>query len=114
MIIVSGIPVEVCKKNVKNMLLYVKPPDGKVLVTAPLSMDFYEIESFVHSKAGWIKQNVEKYKTRQLQSERKYVSGEKLYVWGKEYNLQIKYGGRSSILLSGEKAIFFVKLHEGQ
>ncbi|MCL2720242.1 MAG: M48 family metallopeptidase [Treponema sp.] len=109
MLIISGIPVEVCKKNVKNMRLYVKPPDGKVLVTAPLSMMNYEIESFVHSKADWIKQHVDKYKKLKLPSDRKYVSGESIYVWGQQYLLQIKNGKRNSIVLSDDNAVFTVK-----
>ncbi|MCL2800801.1 MAG: M48 family metallopeptidase [Treponema sp.] len=109
MLIVSGITVEVCRKNVKNMLLYVKPPDGKVLVTAPLSFPYDQIERFVRSKADWITANVEKYKIQQLESKQKYISGESFFVWGEKYNLQIKYGSKNSIVLSGEKAVFTIK-----
>ena len=109
MLIVSGIPVEVCRKNVKNMLLYVKPPDGRVLVTAPLDITFDKIELFVHSKTGWIKKNILKFKNIQVQSRRKYVSGETLYVWGEQYYLQIKSGKRNSIVLTGEKAVYTVR-----
>ncbi|MCL2440926.1 MAG: M48 family metallopeptidase [Treponema sp.] len=109
MIIVSGIHVEVCRKNVKNMRLYVKPPDGKAVVTAPLSMAYDEIESFVQAKAGWIKTHVDNYKNIQIKPKQKFVSGETLIVWGEEYILQVKNGGKNSILLSGEKAVFTVK-----
>ncbi|MCL2809291.1 MAG: M48 family metallopeptidase [Treponema sp.] len=108
MLIVSGLPVEVNKRNVKTMRLCIKP-DGKISVTAPLSMANYEIESFVHSKTDWIKQNLEKFKKFQNKSKREYVSGESFFVWGEEYNLQIKSGGKNSIVLSGDKAVFTVK-----
>lgn len=38
-IIVSGIPINIQKKNIKNMHLQVKPPDGHVVISAPSSMD---------------------------------------------------------------------------
>jgi predicted metal-dependent hydrolase len=106
---ISGIPVEVCKKDIKNMHLYVKPPNGKITVSAPLNMSDKTIERFVRTKAGWIKQQVEKLVTQPCQSEREYISGETLYVWGGQYFLLVKYGtGKNSLLLSGDRAILTV------
>ena len=45
-IVLSGIPIDVQKKNIKNMHLYVKPPDGHVIISAPLKMDDKAIEIF--------------------------------------------------------------------
>jgi predicted metal-dependent hydrolase len=107
---ISGIPVEVCKKNIKNMHLYVKPPNGKVTVSAPLSMNDETIERFVRTKAGWVKRQVEKFKMQPRQSEREYISGETLYVWGRQYFLQVEHGtSKNSLLLSGNKAILTVR-----
>ena len=33
---VDGIPVTIQRKRIRNMHLYVKPPKGDVLVTAPI------------------------------------------------------------------------------
>lgn len=38
-IVISGIPIDIQKKNIKNMHLQIKPPDGHVVISAPLSMD---------------------------------------------------------------------------
>ena len=38
-IVISGIPIDVQKKNIKNMHLQVKPPDGHVVISVPLSVD---------------------------------------------------------------------------
>lgn len=38
-IVVSGIPVDIRKKDIKNMHLQVKPPEGHVVVSAPLAME---------------------------------------------------------------------------
>jgi len=106
---ISGIPIEVCKKGIKNMHLYVKPPNGNVTVSAPLSMSDEAIERFVRTKASWIKKQVNKFDNQLRQSEREYVSGETLYVWGKQYYLQTKYGNKNSLVLYGDKAVLTVR-----
>lgn len=108
MLTISGIPIEVCKKNIKNMHLYVKPPNGDVSVSAPISMSDEAIERFVRTKASWIKRQIAKYDEQARQSEREYVSGETMYVWGKQYYLQTEYGNKNSLVLSGDKAILTV------
>ena len=106
---ISGILVEVCKKNIKNMHLYVKPPNGAVSVSAPAAMSDEAIERFVRTKVGWIKRQVGKFAGQPRQSEREYVSGETLYVWGKQFFLHTEYGKRYSLKLSGEKAVLTVR-----
>ena len=106
---ISGISIEVCKKDIKNMRLYVKPPNGKVVISAPLSMSRETIEQFVRSKVNWIKRHIAKFEEQQCRSKREYVSGETLYVWGKRYFLQTNFGGRNSLVLSGDKAVLTVR-----
>ena len=48
-IVISGIPIDVQKKNIKNMHLQVKPPDGHVVISAPLSVDDKAIEAYQNS-----------------------------------------------------------------
>ena len=103
---ISGISVEIKKKNVKNMRLYVKPPDGKVTVSAPLSMKNDVIEKFVITKKDWIKKQISRFGNQTSRPAEEYVSGETLYVWGKQFLLQVECGGRYSIVLSGDKAVF--------
>ena len=106
---ISGIPIEVCKKNIKNMHLYVKPPNGNVTVSVPLSMSDEAIERFVRTRVSWIKKQVGKFDNQPRQSEREYVSGETLYVLGKQYYLQIEHGNKNSLFLSGDKAVLTVR-----
>ncbi|MDR0909925.1 MAG: M48 family metallopeptidase [Spirochaetaceae bacterium] len=106
---IAGISIDVCKKNIKNMHLYVKPPDGKVSVSAPLTMSNTAIERFVRTKTAWIKKQVAKFNEQPRETERAFVSGETLYVWGKQYFLQTEYGNKNTLVLSGDKAIFTVR-----
>ena len=59
-ITVSGLDIQVNKKNIKNMHLSVKPPLGNVVVSAPLLMTQKSIEDFVRLNIGWIKKQQEK------------------------------------------------------
>ena len=49
-IVISGIPIDVQKKNIKNMHLQVKPPDGHVVISAPLSVDDKAIEAYARTQ----------------------------------------------------------------
>jgi hypothetical protein len=109
MLVISDIPIEVNKKSIKNMHLYVKPPHGKVSVSAPLNMSDDAIERFVRTKFSWIRKQIEKYDDQPRQTEREYVSGETFYVWGKQYYLQTEYGSKNSIVLLRDKAILTIR-----
>jgi predicted metal-dependent hydrolase len=60
-IMISDIPVVVYKKRIKYMHLYVKPPNGKVTVSAPLDISDDVIERFVRTKSSWVKNQVKKF-----------------------------------------------------
>ena len=108
-ITVSDIPITVYKKNIKNMHLSVRPPDGAVTISAPFSIKDATIVLFVRTKLPWIKRQIAQFKTQERQSEREYVSGETLYVWGKRYYLEVCLGSKSSLELSGSKALLTVR-----
>jgi predicted metal-dependent hydrolase len=91
------------------MHLYVKPPNGYVTVSAPLSMSDMSIERFVRTKASWIKTQVAKFENQPRQSEREFVSGETLFVWGKQYYLQTLFSNKNSLAFSGDNAVLTVR-----
>lgn len=109
-VLISDIQIEIIKKDIKNMHLSVLPPDGKVRVSAPNNLSDESIIMFVKTKLGWIKKQQEKFELQPRQSEREYVSGETLYVWGHQYFLQVEYNQKkNSLVLEGNKAILSVR-----
>lgn len=109
-VLISDIQIEIIKKDIKNMHLSVLPPDGKVRVSAPNNLSDESIIMFVKTKLGWIKKQQEKFELQPRQSEREYVSGETLYVWGHQYFLQVEYNQKkNSLVLVGDKAILSVR-----
>ena len=109
MTIIAGIEVQVDRKNIKNMHLYVKPPNGAVSVSSPQYMSDDAIERFVRTKTSWLKAQQTKFAGQLRQTKRQYVSGETLYLWGKQYFLQTDYGNKNSLVLSGNKAKLTVR-----
>lgn len=108
--LVADIPVTVVRKNIKNMHLAVLPPDGKVRVSVPAALTDEAVMMFVRTKLGWIRKQREKFQQQPRQSERQYVSGETLYVWGRQYFLQVEYSSKgNTLVLSGDKAILTVR-----
>ena len=107
---ISGIKIEVQKKNIKNLHLVVAPPDGKVRVSAPMYLSDESITMFVRTKLGWIKKQQEKFEKQPRQAEREYVSGETLYLFGQQYFLRVEYSYKgNSLVLEGNKAILTVR-----
>ncbi len=88
---IAGIRCTVERKNIKRLNLYVKPPDGEVLVTAPFLYTERQIISFITAKADWIRKHQERIRSKAPQSRRalEYVTGETLFFWGKPYRLTV-------------------------
>ena len=110
MIEVSGIDVQVVRKDIKNLHLAVYPPDGHVRVAVPMHIADENVRLAVISKLGWIKAQQQDFKNQPRQSVRKYISGECHYFFGKGYRLQVveRSGTRAEIqrLKSGKLKMF--------
>ena len=107
---IAGIPFKIIRKDIKNMHLYVKPPDGHVEVSAPWHLSEESVLMFVRTRLGWIRKQQEKFLSQPRQTERQYVSGETMYIWGKQYFLQIEYSNKgNSVALSGDSMILTVR-----
>lgn len=96
---VDKIPVEVQRRRKKNLSLYVKAPEGTVLVTAPYGVSDREIEAFVTAKASWIRKHVARMQRSRQRAERELVTGEIISVWGTDYDLEVRSGSRYGISL---------------
>ena len=107
-ITVSGIDVQVNKKNIKNMHLSVKPPLGKVVVSAPLLLSTKSIENFVRLNLGWIKKQQEKFINQPRMSARQYVSGETYYIFGKQFFLEFIPSKKRTFKIDGTKILLYM------
>jgi len=86
---VSGITVEVVRKDIKNLHLGVYPPAGRVRVAAPLRLSDDAVRLAVVSRLGWIRRRQRSFEQQNRQSQREMVTGESHYFRGRRYRLNV-------------------------
>lgn len=86
---VSGLRVEVVRKDIKNLHLGVYPPDGRVRVAAPLAVTAEAVRLAVVDKLVWIRRQQARFAAQPRQSPREMVNGESHYFLGRRYLLRV-------------------------
>jgi predicted metal-dependent hydrolase len=103
---VSGIKVEVVRKDIKNLHLGVYPPHGRVRVAVPLVVSDEAVRLAVIDKLAWIKRQRSKFAEQPRQSQREMVNGESHYFRGRRYRLTVlAQGGPARISLRGPRSM---------
>lgn len=86
----NGIEVNIIRKNIKNIHLYVKAPDGRIEVTAPLKAKETVIISFIESKTDWILKQQEKIRNCSENSAHSFETDEEIFAFGQKYKLIVQ------------------------
>lgn len=103
---VRGIPVEVVRKDIKNLHVGVYPPNGRVRVATPLGLDDEAVRLAVISRLGWIRRQKSEFEQQDRQSQRDFVTGESHYYQGRRYRLDvIEYDGPPLVSLSNNSTM---------
>ena len=61
---IGTLNIEIERRKIKNINIYVKPPNGDVLVTVPMRVSNEEVFRFLKKKEEWILKNHEKVKNK--------------------------------------------------
>jgi len=102
---ISGLPVTLKRKRVKNINLRIQHT-GAVHVSAPLKMPLQIIYGFLEGKRLWI----EKHHSKLKQSEQRILaSGESIYFKGIAYKLQIHVHIKQRVELTERQIHIFAK-----
>ena len=109
-ITIADIPVEIVRKDIKNLHLGVYPPNGNVRVAVPKHITDDNVRLAVVSRLSWIKKQQEEFKKQPRQTEREYISGESHYFQGRRYVLEVleKHGKHSLSLKNNAKMLLQV------
>ena len=103
---VSGIPVEVVRKDIKNLHLAVYPPHGRVRIAVPTRVNNEAVRLAVISRLGWIRKRQEALQRQVRQSRREMVTGESHFVQGRRYRLDvIEHDGPPSVVIRNSKTL---------
>ncbi len=89
---VNGLPVDIVRKDIKNLHLGVYPPNGRVRVAAPLRLDDEAVRLAVIARLAWIKRQQAKFEAQERETRREYLNGESHYFLGARYRLNIIEG----------------------
>jgi predicted metal-dependent hydrolase len=91
LLIVDDLEIVVERKAIKNINLAVYPPDGRVRVSAPLQLSDESLRSAIISRLSWIKKKKALLIGKPKRLEKKLVSGEVHYLFGKKLVLQVVF-----------------------
>ena len=88
-IALGDITIDLTRKDIKNVHLSVRPPNGSVRISAPRRMSLDTIRVFAISKLSWIRRHQEILRAQERETPREYLDRESHYVWGQRYLLRI-------------------------
>lgn len=77
---IGGFEVELNRKRIKNLNIRIKPPDGRIVVNAPLNMADSQIESYILKKSKWISEKSAEIRNS-VQSRAYFASDEEKEEW---------------------------------
>ncbi|SOE81033.1 Predicted metal-dependent hydrolase [Caballeronia arationis] len=103
---VSGLSVELVRKDIKNLHLGVYPPNGRVRVAVPFSVSEDAVRLAVIGKLGWIRRQQQKFETQPRQSKREMVSGESHFFQGRRYRIRVvNCDGPATVMLRNKRTM---------
>ena len=107
----AGQMVTVQRKPIKNIYLKVLPPEGRILLSVPKGYSRQAIEDVLASRREWLLSRQESIRENARKpAKHEYVTGEKIQVWGKAYELVVREvaGKRARVACKGDKVLLFV------
>lgn len=100
---VADIPVEVVHKPIKHLYIRVDPADGRVRVSAPVSMNEQSVRRAVAARLAWIRRRQQRWAGSQEEPVHEMVSGETHRVQGSPYRLNVvETPGRAAVRIVGD------------
>lgn len=96
---IAGLSVELVRKPIKNLHIGVYPPGGRVRVAAPPAISEDAVRVAVVARLGWIKQKQREFQGQARQPERRYVSGETHFVFGKPLRLLVQPSAKNRCVI---------------
>lgn len=108
---ISSIEVDVSFKDIKNVHLSVHPPDARVTISAPQHIDLDTIKVYAATKLPWIKKERNKILKQDRQPDKKFVTRESHYLFGKRYLMKVQLGNQPKVILHHSKIELQVPEH---
>lgn len=89
-LVIGGMPVEVRRRDIRNLHVGVYPPAGRIRVSAPLRLSGDAVRLAIVTRLAWIRRQQKSFRAQARQTQREMVSGESHYFLGRRYRLRIQ------------------------
>lgn len=96
------------KKNIKNIHLYITPPNGEIKLSVPINTKNETIDLFVCSKKYEIDKTLNTMKNTNWLDNREYINGESLYYLGKNCRIKLHEHKDRYVSIDGKVANIYV------
>lgn len=96
--LLSGIPIEVVRKDIRNLRLSVHPPAGRIRIAAPRHLSDATIRAFALRKLDWIRKQQTRLARQERETPREFRDGEGHHVWGRRLPLRVVEAAAASRL----------------
>ena len=106
---VEDIPIEIKRKRIKNMYIYVKAPYGNVVASVPMSASTTEINKFLIPRINWIRKHREKFTNRQIVESKQYEEDDAVFVAGFPYKLKFIHTPTQYAYIEGEHLVLALR-----
>lgn len=109
---IRNIPIQIVKKEIKNLHLWVYPPLWRVRVAVPQKITDDTVRLFVINRLPRIRKQRKKFKNQRRQSPRRFLNRETHYYLWKKYLMKVAESDRADISIHWEHIIFQAKKWE--
>ena len=96
---IAGLSVELVRRPIKNLHIGVYPPAGRVRVAAPPAISEDAVRVAIVTRLGWIKKKQREFEGQARQPERRYISGETHFVFGKPLRLLVQPNSKNRCMI---------------
>ena len=87
-ITVEGIEVDVVYKDVANLYIRIRPPDGRVRVSAPRRFGEDRVRQAVADRRDWIRRHQARIRSAHPDVAARLTSGDVIHLWGVPHRLE--------------------------
>ena len=109
-LLLSGIRIEVVRKDIRNVHLSVHPPAGRVRIAAPRHVSNDAIRAFAVGKVGWIRRQQARLQEQERETPREFLGRESHFVWGRRLLLRVvEADGAPRVELAPRRLTLYVR-----
>jgi len=108
--VIGDISIAVTRKRIKHVHLRVRPPNGAVTISAPLSARLQVVEAFATDRLEWIRRQQQRVRGQAREAPLRFIQGESHYLWGRQRVLSVvERDGRERVVLDDDGLTLFVR-----